>query len=211
MTETEAAYIFLEVDPALVAVAPKVSHLFKHVPGGEPAIWEMLSGSDSADAAKLLQVKERLTNRQFNTVPFEAIAIAAGMSTKHAFGVVSEAVIEHSQDASKLILHASAPAMMEKAVEHAKADGVGERKTLLQAVGLVPRSRNTVTIVNGDVVKGNKQTLAVLPSVSDAGRRFGQRFGMEMTLPAIAAPADETDRVHDAEFVDEEGEYDSHG
>lgn len=191
------AYTYLEIDPATVAAAPRVSHLFKHVPGGEAGIWEMLAGLDSPDARKLIEVKERLNQREFDAVPFEAIAIAAGMSTRHAFGVVSEAVVEHSQDASKLILHAAAPDMMAKAVEHAKGDGVGERKTLLQALNLVPRPRNTITVVNGDVVKGNKASVVVLPEVGDVGRRLGQRFAMEMTLPSLPAPEQHVDVIED--------------
>lgn len=204
MDELEiTAYTFLEVDPDVVAALPRVSHLFQHIPGGEAAVWEMLASSDSADARKLLVVKRRLNTRQFAAVPFEAIALAAGMTPKHAFGVVSEAVVENSQDASKLILHSAAPAMMQKAVEHAKQeDGVGERKTLLQAVGLVPRPRSTTTVVNGDVVRGNKQTLAVLPPVADAGRRFGDRFGREMALPALLPAPEPTDMDYSEEQED---------
>ena len=94
MTEVErAAYVYLEVDPAVVAQAPRVSHLLRHIPGGKPAMWEMLMGSDSPDARKLVEMSQRLTLQQREDVPFEAIAIAAGMTTKHAFGVVSEAVV----------------------------------------------------------------------------------------------------------------------
>lgn len=202
MDYEQSAYVFLEIDPATVAAAPRVTHLLRYIPGGQAAMWEMLAGSDNPDARKLCVVAARLTTKQLEAVPFEAIAIAAGMSTKHAFGVVSEAVVEFSQDASKLILHAAAPAMMEKAVEHAKSDGVGERKTLLQALNLVPRPRNTITVVNGDVVKGNKQTLAVLPDVADTGRRLGSRFNMEMTLPALPAPAQDVELVDVDEYDD---------
>lgn len=190
MTDEADAYTFLEIEPAVVAAAPRVSHLFRHIPGGEAGVWEMLEACDSPDARKLLEVRHRLTRRQFDAVPFEAIALAAGMSTKHAFGVVSEAVIENSQDASKLILHAAAPEIMQKAVEHAKGDGVVERGKLLQAVGLLPRSKNTTTIINGDVVKGNKQTL-IMPAVADTSRRLGTRFGVEMAQGLLPEPVQE--------------------
>ncbi len=202
MTPEERAYIFLEVDPALVAAAPRISHLFEHIPDGEAGVWKLLAGCDNPDARKLLDVRARLVGRELSAIPFEGMAIAAGMSPRHAFGVISEALVEHSQDASRLILQAAVPDIMRKAVEHAKGDGVGERKTLLQAVNLVPRSKNTIVVHNGDVVKGNKATVSVLPPVADVGRRLANRFNMEMTLPALAAP------VHDIEVIDPEDDDD---
>jgi hypothetical protein len=186
------AFVYLEITPEAVAAQPRVSHLFKHVPGGETAVWEMLEASSSPEARKLCEFRGRLTQGQRDVVPFEAIAIAAGFATKKAFGIASEAVVEYSQDASKLILHAATPDMMTKAVENAKTlEGAGERKTLLQAVGLVPRPKNSTTIINGDVVKGNKNQVAVLPDPGDTGRRLGSRFMMEMAVPAaLPAPAE---------------------
>lgn len=194
MNDLERAYLFLEIDAARVARAPKVSHLFKHLEGGEDLVWESLAGSESADAQRLMEFRRRLNEKEFGAVPFEAIAIAAGMTTKHAFGVVSEAIVEHSQEASKLILHAAAPAIMQRAVDTAKESGGSEGKMLLQAMNLVPRPRNTFTVVHGDVVKGNKNQVAVLPSSEDTGRRLSNRFNMEMTVPATTiAPAFEED------------------
>lgn len=203
MTEREQAealaYTYLEVSQATVAASPKISHLFKHVPGGEPAVWEILEESDNAEARRLLEFRNRLTQKQLAAVPFEAIVIAAGMTTKHAFGVVSEAIIEHSQDASRLILHAATPAIMEKVVQGAKEHGGSEAKMLLQATNLVPRPKNTVVIHNGDVVKGNKNQVAVLPSPEDTGRRLGNRFNVEMTIPA-ALPAPVEDVLEEDEM-----------
>jgi len=207
MTEREQAehlaYTYLEIEPSAVAAAPKINHLFKHVPNGEAGVWEILEESENVEARRLLEFRNRLTQKQREAVPFEAIVIAAGMTTKHAFGVVSEAIVEHAQDASRLILHAATPEIMATVVKDAKENGGSAAKMLLQATNLVPRPKNTVIIHNGDNVRGNKNQLAVLPSAEDTGRRLGNRFNLEMAIPAaIAAPAEDS---FDDEEREEEG------
>ena len=205
ITEEQKAYVMLEVDQAEVVKVPRVSHLFRHISGGQDRVWEALEASDVVEARKLVEFSRRLTLRQREAVPFEAIAIAAGMTPRHAFGVVSEVMVEYSQDAAKLILHAAAPEMMTKAVQRASAmDGTADGKILLQALNLVPRARNTFTVVNGDVVKGNKNQVAVLPSTEDVGRRLGSRFNVEMSIPvALPAPPDDDDDADDDQMYSE--------
>jgi hypothetical protein len=192
------AYILLEVDPVAVQQAPKISHHFVHV-GGEAKVWEALEGSDSEEARKLVNVRSRLNQGQRSSIPFEAIAIAAGLTTKRAFGVISEAILESSDEVSALILNANMPTMVQKAVDRAQAfDGTADAKMLFQAKRFVPVPKGSTTIVNGDVVKGNKNQVAVLPSPEDTGRRLNDRFNMEITVP-VAIPAPESD---------DDGDYD---
>lgn len=185
----------LEVDPAKIAQAPRVSGLFEQLKGGVNRVWEALEASDLPEAMVLVATRRKLTRDQFEAVPFEAIVIAAGMTPRHAFGVASEAMVEYSQDAARMILHAATPDIMAKSVERATSnDGTADARMLLQASNLVPRPKNTVVIHNGDVVKGNKNQVAVLPNPEDTGRRLGNRFNAEMKIPlALPAPVEEED------------------
>lgn len=200
MTNEDAAYVYLEIDRETVEAQPRVSQHFKYV-GGEDRVWEILESSDSPEARKLCAIRSKLTKSQRDQVPFEAFAVAAGLSTKKAFGAVSEALVEYSQDISKLLLHTAAPILMEKAIAHAsEADGVSERKTLLMTVGIVPRPKNSTTVINGDVVKGNKNSVSVLPDPGEIGRKLSSRFMTEMAIPVTLLPAPEADGEDEEEF-----------
>lgn len=184
--------LMLEVSPEALAAAPKITHLLKHAPNGEAGVWEILEGYDSVEARNLLLARARLNLEQREAVPFEAIVLCTGLTTKRAFGLITEAIVEHSQDAARMILHAATPEIMLKVVENAKNGGGAEAKMLLQATNLVPRPKNTVVIHNGDVVKGNKAQVTVLPNPEDTGRRLGDRFNTEMKIPLqLAAPEPE--------------------
>lgn len=173
-------YIRLEVDPEVVARAPKVSILFKQA-GGQDKVWEALDLSDSPDARKLVRTRALLNQSERAVAPFEAIALSAGMTTKHAFGVVAEAIIEASQDASRILLHTSMPEVMQASIDHAKKpDGVVDRRMLMQSTGLATRPKGSITVVQGDVIRGNKMQTVLLPASEDLGRQLHDRFALEM-------------------------------
>jgi hypothetical protein len=181
----------LEVDRNALAKAPRVSHLFQHIEGKEARVWEALEVCESPEAARLVEMRSRLGKLERDAVPFEAIALAAGMTPTKAFGVVSEAIVEYSQAAAKLILQAATPKLMADAVQRGMGpDGTADGKILLQSVGLLHRPKGNTTVIQGDVVKGNKNTVVTLPSQEDRSRRLTTRFSAEMASPMIEAPVE---------------------
>lgn len=192
----------LEVDSADVEREPKVEHILKTAIGARDRVFEYLEGSESPIARQLLDLKKRLTRRQYLAVPFEAFCLAARIPVKEVFGMLSAEVMDQGARATKMMLHAQHPQVLRRTIDRAMAfDGTADAKMLHQAMRTVPVPRNTVNVINGDVTKNEQHIHARLPSVEDTGRRLANRFNADMSIPdAIPAQLvadDEEDQEQD--------------
>lgn len=206
--DTEAycveALILLDITQEQLDASPKIEHLFRGI-GGTPKVMEYLSGSEEPEARLVLGLAAKLSGRQRQSVPFEAYCIAAGITTKKMFGVISAEVADQSDRAAALINKASRAEIMESTVSSAKTLlGVKDREMLHKANQFLPTPKNTFTVVNGTQINDNRQqtAVAVLPPLEDGIRRSSNRFNEIIAERVKALPA----AVEEAELLDEEDE-----
>ena len=197
----EQALILLDVTEDQVDACPKIGHLFKGI-GGKDRVLEFLEGSEEPDARLLLAQAKKLTTHQLDAAPFEALCLAAGLTTKRAFGLVAEEATTQSAAASMLVAKAARADVVKATVDSALTPfGVKDREMLHKAEGFVPVPKTQTTFVRGDqVVDARVQTqVTVLPALEATMRKLGDRF-MEMTEAQVKAlPPVEVEEVESEE------------
>jgi hypothetical protein len=192
------ALALLEVAPEALAETPRITHLLRPI-GGSRKVFEYLSGSEKTEARKILELRIRLNKRQQAAVPFEAYCVAAGVSTKTMFGIISEEVMEQSGKARELIVNASRQDVIQAAVESAKTmTGTKDREYLLKHDGFLPLPKSTTVFGNVD---NRKQTanVVVLPPVEVGIKRISDRFNTDLSAPPVRV-------VEEVESEDENGD-----
>ena len=197
----EEALILLEVKPEDVLASPRIEHLFKGI-GGKEKVFVYLAGSEEPEARKLLELRSRLTRDQRKAVPFEAYCIAAEVSTKKMFGIISQEVVDQSAKATELLAKARHPEVVEATIRSALTlTGDKDRKMLHQAQGFVPIPKTAVTNVFGNIdARRQKVDVAVLPPVEDGIRKLSDRFNSGLSLPPpVEAVFEEGDEDGDEE------------
>ena len=189
-----AGLALLEVEPAAVSDAPQITHLLKPI-GGPRKVFEYLSGSDKPEARAVLELRTRLNKRQQDAVPFEAYCVAAGVSTKTMFGIISEEVMEQSSKARELLVGASRQVVIEAAVKSASmVSGTKDREMLFKHDKFLPLPKSVN--VFGDVDARRQQVnVAVLPPVEEGIRRLSDRFNSELSAPPARVVEVETPEV----------------
>lgn len=180
------ALTLLEIDKAQLKACPRIEHLFKGI-GGKSKVMEYLSGSEEPEARAILVMRERLTVKQHNAVPFEAYCVAAGLSVKKVFGVISSEVMEQSAKATAVLAAASHPKVVQATIDMALTPlGDKDRKMLHLAAGFVPVPKNSFTSVKIDARGAAPQSMA-LPPIDQSVKALSSRLNEER---GIAAPAD---------------------
>lgn len=169
-------------------------------------ILEYLAGSEEPEARKILEYYKRLPGYVAKLLPIEAFCVAAGVSTKKAFGLIAQETIDQSGKAGALLARAAHPQVVQATIEQALTPaGVQDRKFLHQSQGFLPLPKTQVLNVYGNAaIDQRRQTanVAVLPPVEDSIRRLSDRFNDVMMAPAIAAlppPEDIIDAEEDEE------------
>lgn len=188
------ALVVLGISPDDLELSPKIEHLFKGI-GGQERIFEYLGGSEDKDARTLLDLRKRLNERQRRHVPFEAYCIAAGLSVKKVFGLISAEAMDQEEMAKQLLFRVRHTEVLQATIDNA-LDPLGstDRNMLHKAAGFVPVPKNTVTFVRGNQINDSRQvntsSITVLPPVEDSIKRLGDRFNEKLTeIKALPAPA----------------------
>jgi hypothetical protein len=178
--------VLLEVTPEAVAECPRIEHLFKGI-GGQSKVLEYLSGSEETEARAILAMRGRLTYAQAGAVPFEAYCVAAKITTKKIFGIISQEVMTQSSAATLLLSKAAHPRVVEATIKRAMGPlGTADARMLHQAEGFVPVPKNSITHIHGNVDQRTQvANVAVLPPVEDNVRRLSDRFNSAMTAPPV--------------------------
>lgn len=176
--------LILGVSPEQLLEVAAIEHLFRAI-GGSRKVLEYLAGSEEPEARKVIELRYRLTVAQAAAVPFEAYCIAAGVTTKRMFGIVSQEVMVQSQAATALLAESSHPEVVKASVMYAmEFDGHQDRRMLHQHMGFLPIPRTSV--VNGNVTIDNRGGgAAVLPPMEDSVRGMSERFN---AIASAAAP-----------------------
>lgn len=198
------AMILLDVKQEDLDASPKIEHLFRGI-GGVPKVMEYLSGSEEPEARLILGLAAKLSGRQRQAVDFEAYCLAAGITTKKMFGIISAEVADQSERAAALINKASRADVMEKTALYAQLPaGTKDREMMHKANGYLPVPKNTFNLVKGDQVNDNRQQIAVavLPPLEDGIKRSSNRFNEIIAERVKALPA----AVEEADLLDDEEE-----
>lgn len=190
----QEAFVLLEVDPVAVSESPRIEHLFRGI-GGQAKVLEFLAGSEEPEARDIVKLRARLTAAQAKAVPFEAYCVAAGVSTKKMFGIIAAEAADQSVKASQLLSKAMHPEVVKATIDNALHPlGTKDREMLHKAEAFLPIPKTSVTFIKGNVdARTQTQNVAVLAPVEDSSRRLTDRFNERMTIPAIAAPAVDSD------------------
>lgn len=180
--------MLLEVTEEQLEEIPKIEHLFRGI-GGQAKVFECLAGSEEPEARKLVALKKRLTDRQAAQVPFEAFCVAAGVTTKRMFGIISQEMMDQGEKATALLSKAMHPEVVKATIDNAlRPFGENDRKMLHQNAGFVPIPKTSVVHFHGSVdARTQIQNIAVLPPVEDTVRKLNDRFNTMTVLP-LALP-----------------------
>lgn len=163
-------------------------------------VLEYLSGSEEPDARTVMALRARLTQSQADACPFEAYCVAAGLSTKKMFGLISQECYDQATLATALLAKARHPDVVQATIDMALSPlGDKDRKMLHQAQGFVPVPKTAVTHIHGNVdARQQTANVAVLPPFEDSIRKLADRFNT-MTVKAVAAEVVEEDYVEEDE------------
>ena len=194
----DGAYLVLDVKKQDVDAASKISHLLRESDVLD-RVFEYLEGSEEPEAKKILEARRRVSGSLAALLPFEAYCVAAGVTTKKAFAVISGEVMDQSAKASALLARSKHPEVVAYTIDQALTPaGSQERKMLHQSAGFLPMPKGNVNVFGGLSVDNRVQTqnVAVLPPVEDAVKRMADRFG---EMPTVAAPMAEIEEISDEE------------
>ena len=129
----EEALERLKVKPEVLATIPEITPTIKScVKGGlKSALGAMRFCQDDTDIAAFLKKYDSLPIGDRNHLPWEAIAVAAKVNTKHLIGSVLLAVSQHCATKSKFIVASNHPMITQKRVEFAQMAGGEKDRTAL--------------------------------------------------------------------------------
>jgi len=150
-----------------LASAPQITPLFKQAQGGLAAVLGAMRFSLQDEViAAFLKKYDSILDSDRRRLPWEAVAIAAGIDIHHLTGSIMFAIQSYSVNAVKLLALAGHPAVMEKTIEMALLNG-GERDRTTIHTGLrfLPTAKGTTVIGNA--------TFGASPSKSDGSEPEG--------------------------------------
>jgi len=182
----------LRVTPGQLAEVPQIDHLFKPI-GGRLKVLEYLAGSEEPEAQLITRMARELIPHQRRDVPFEAYCIAANVTTKKMFGIISQEVMEQSRMAVSLLSKARHVEVVQATIDAALHPlGVQDRRMLHQAEGFVPVPKNNITHIHGNVdARTQTANVAVLPPVEESVRRLSDRFNTGIEVQALPQISDD--------------------
>ena len=127
-TRTEEALLRLKIKPETLAAAPQISPTIKScVKGGfKTALEAMRFSQDDSEIAMFLRKYDSIPLGDRNHLPWEAIAVAARVNTKHLIGSILLAVSQHCATKSKFIVASNHPMITKNRVKFAQMVG-GEK------------------------------------------------------------------------------------
>jgi hypothetical protein len=201
------AYTMLCIEAEDVAIVPRISHLLKaaRIYG---KVFDILSGSEDPQARKLLDMRARLNKCQADSIPFEAYCVAADISTKDAFGLISKETMDQFSQVSTLLAKAAHPAVVQATVRSALTlDGMADRKMLHQHETFVPIARTSIVNVHGhQMIDARQQTanIALLPPLEDVVSRMHDRFNDLAPPRALPTPEEFDNPELESDEDDEE-------
>lgn len=138
----------LGVDEEALAKAPDLNKFFRDNEIRFADTIEAMRFSEDPLITAFLEKWDSLGTRDHQSLPFQAIALAAGIDPKHLLGEVLLAIREYSVNSVKIIAVAAHPEITRKRVEYAKtAGGFRDRDKLDEMLGAI-KSPSGSTFIN---------------------------------------------------------------
>lgn len=110
---------------------------------------EILSSDDSPDAQSFMAVYRKMSPNDRRRASIEAIAVAAKLTTRRLWEVLSGASMIQGRDVVRLMLSAAQPEIVARSIEGAKTEkGFTDRDHLYRAVGFFPTSKGAQVFIN---------------------------------------------------------------
>lgn len=162
-----------------VEIAPGISALLKQAYGGIKTAIEAMRFSYDISIVTFLQKYDNLPARDRDSLPLEAICIAAMVDPTRLLGATILALQNYSASTVKIIALSHHPELMRKRAEFGmKEGGLGDRNVIDQGLGFTPTAKGSTFIINPG---GMKQI--------DGGKKDDK-------LPPPPAEEEETDLQH---------------
>lgn len=140
----------LKVKPEELITCPQITKMIKStVKGGlKVALDAMRWSDDDTEIAAFLKVYDKVPVGDRSRVPWEAIAIAAKVNTKHLLGSIQFAVGNHCMNKSRFIVVSNQPYVTKARVEFALAHvGAEKDRTALDiSSGMLPSPKGPTFI-----------------------------------------------------------------
>lgn len=109
----------LGITPEDMVGVPQITHLLKNASGGIPACIEALRGDDSEDALIFIAKWDAITESDRARLTIEEICVAAEIGTRALVGAVTVALMQQSQDATKIMVLTSQPRVVQATIDAA--------------------------------------------------------------------------------------------
>ena len=140
-----------------LAKTPQITPLFKKAEGGLRTVLAAMRFYNDEVIAPFLVKYDSIPEGDRARLPWEAIAIAAGVSPKYLVGSIHVALQAHSVSMVKVIALSGHPKVMKKMVEFAQLpSGEKDRSMLLQGLGFLPSPKGPTFI--GKAVFGHDRS-----------------------------------------------------
>lgn len=137
----------LGVSKQQLDVTPDIDSILKEHRGGKKLAIKSLRFSEDPIATAFLEKYDSLGERDLQSLPIQAIAIAANVDPKHLLGEIMLAIRECSVSSVKIIAMAAHPDITKKRVEFAKTlQGFRDRDKLDEMLGAIKSPSGSVFI-----------------------------------------------------------------
>lgn len=186
LARRDAALKRLGVTEDQVLKAGNISSLLKHGKGGLTGALEAMRLSPDLSIIRFLDKYDLIPMRDRESLPWEAIAIAAGVDLAQLLGSVIMAIQAHSNNAVKIIALSNHPDITRKRVEFAQLPGgVQDRTALDTALRFLPTVKGSTIVFNQTPAKpdpddGGSAPLTIQPADDGRGEDLDHLF------PALA-------------------------
>ena len=153
----------LKVKPETLATAPQITPTIKSsVKGGlKAALGAMRFATDDPDIGAFLRKYDSIPVGDRDVLPWEAIALAANVNTRHLIGSIVLAVASLGATKSKLLIASNHPYITKSRIEFGKLPSGERDRTALDIMAGAQKSPNGATFI------GN----AVFGSLNQAGNK----------------------------------------
>lgn len=127
--------------------APRITPLLKQARGGLKAVLSAMRSMPDEVIAAFLDKYDAVSPRDRESLPFEAIALAAGVDMNHLLGSTLLALQAQSVNTVKIIAMTSHPAITRARVKYAlMASGERDRTAMDTAMGFLPSPKGPTFI-----------------------------------------------------------------
>lgn len=132
-----------------LSTAADVTGLLKSAKGGLKAVLKAMRFSKDINVIAFLEKYDEIPDRDRESIPWEAIAIAAHVDATYLLGGAILAIQNHSANAVKIIALSNHPALIQKRVEFGQLPGgTRDRDALDQSMGFLPTAKGATFIIN---------------------------------------------------------------